>query len=100
MKESRQITAVGSIAFDTIKTPNGSRERLLGGSATYFGIATSYYTKTNLIGVLAKERRDKARGIRAAEATPMEKMMGGGVVKRTRPIDGIGTIGMSKGKIT
>ena len=58
MKESRQITAVGSIAFDTIKTPNGSRERLLGGSATYFGIATSYYTKTNLIGVVGTDFTD------------------------------------------
>jgi hypothetical protein len=30
----------------------------------------------------------------------MEKMMAGGVVKRTRPIDGIATKGMTKGKIT
>ena len=65
-----------------------------------FSKLASMLPKTNLIGVLAKERRDKARGIRAAEATPMEKMMAGGVVKRTRPIDGIATKGMTKGKIT
>ena len=59
MKESKQITAVGSIAFDTIKTPNGSRERLLGGSATYFGIASSYYTKTNLIGIVGTDFSDE-----------------------------------------
>ena len=35
MKESKEILAVGSIAFDTIKTPNGSREKLLGGSSTF-----------------------------------------------------------------
>ena len=59
MKQSKQITAVGSIAFDTIKTSNGSRERLLGGSATYFGIAGSYYTKINLIGVVGTDFTDK-----------------------------------------
>ena len=58
MKESKQITAVGSIAFDTIKTPNGSRKRLLGGSATYFGVASSYYTKINLIGVVGTDFTD------------------------------------------
>ena len=58
MKESKQITAVGSIAFDTIKTPNGSKEKLLGGSATFFGIAASYYTKINLIGVVGTDFTD------------------------------------------
>lgn len=58
MKESKEILAVGSIAFDTIKTPNGSREKLLGGSSTFFGIASSYYTKTSLIGVVGTDFTD------------------------------------------
>jgi len=58
MKESKEILAVGSIAFDTIKTPNGSREKLLGGSSTFFGIASSYYTKTSLIGVVGTDFAD------------------------------------------
>ena len=55
MKESKKIVAVGSIAFDTIETPNGVKNSLLGGSATYFGIASSYYTKTHLIGVVGTD---------------------------------------------
>ena len=58
MKESKEILAVGSIAFDTIKTPNGSREKLLGGSSTFFGIASSYYTKISLIGVVGTDFTD------------------------------------------
>jgi len=55
MKKSKKIVAVGSIAFDTIETPNGVKNSLLGGSATYFGIASSYYTKTHLIGVVGTD---------------------------------------------
>jgi hypothetical protein len=35
------IVAVGSIAFDTVTTSYGTKERLLGGTATYFGLAAS-----------------------------------------------------------
>ena len=55
MKDSKEILAVGSIAFDSIKTPNGNRDKILGGSATYFGIAASYYSKTSLIGVVGND---------------------------------------------
>ena len=55
MKEANKIAAVGSVAFDTIETPNGSKQSLLGGSATYFGIASSYYTQTSLIGVVGTD---------------------------------------------
>ena len=55
MKETNKIAAVGSVAFDTIETPNGSKQSLLGGSATYFGIASSYYTQTSLIGVVGTD---------------------------------------------
>ena len=44
MKDSKEILAVGSIAYDSIETPMGNRERILGGSCTYFSIAASYYT--------------------------------------------------------
>ena len=36
----------------------------------------------------------------ATGANQMQRMMGGGVVKRTKPIDGIASKGMTKGKIT
>ena len=55
MKNSKEILAIGSIAYDSIKTPKGNRDRILGGSCTYFSIAASYYTKTSIIGVVGND---------------------------------------------
>jgi sugar/nucleoside kinase (ribokinase family) len=44
------LTVVGSIAFDAIKTPFGERERALGGSATHFSLAASYFTDVRPVG--------------------------------------------------
>ncbi len=55
MKDSKEILAVGSIAFDSIKTSKGDRNKILGGSCTYFSVASSYYTKTSIIGVVGDD---------------------------------------------
>jgi cytidine kinase len=44
------LTVVGSIAFDAVETPAGSRDRLLGGSAVHFSIASSYLAETRVVG--------------------------------------------------
>ena len=44
------LTVVGSIAFDAVETPAGSRDRLLGGSAVHFAIASSYFAETRVVG--------------------------------------------------
>jgi sugar/nucleoside kinase (ribokinase family) len=44
------LTVVGSIAFDAIKTPFGERERALGGSATHFSLAASFFTEVRPVG--------------------------------------------------
>jgi sugar/nucleoside kinase (ribokinase family) len=44
------VTAVGSIAFDAVKTPFGSREKMLGGSAVHFGIAASFFDQVHIVG--------------------------------------------------
>jgi sugar/nucleoside kinase (ribokinase family) len=59
MSDSKEILAVGSIAFDTIHTPNGIREKILGGSSTYFSIASSLYSQVSLIGVVGDDFNDK-----------------------------------------
>ena len=53
--DSKQILAVGSIAYDTIKTPHGNRDAMLGGSSTFFSIAASLFTKVSLIGVVGND---------------------------------------------
>ena len=44
------LTVVGSIAFDTVRTPFGERERMLGGSAVHFALAASFFTDVRIVG--------------------------------------------------
>ena len=55
MQDSKKILAVGSIAYDSIQTPKGNRERILGGSCTYFSVAASSYTNVQIIGIVGKD---------------------------------------------
>jgi len=49
------ILVVGSVAFDAVKTPFGERERILGGSATYFSVAASFFTDVRLVAVVGED---------------------------------------------
>ena len=64
------LLIVGTVAFDGIETPFGKVDKILGGSATYIGIASSYFNKNaNLISVVGGDFLDtdinllKAHGI-------------------------------------
>lgn len=46
------LTVVGSIAFDGLETPFGSREKILGGAGTHFGLSASFFTDVNAVGVV------------------------------------------------
>ncbi len=46
------LLVVGSVAFDTVETPFGRVERALGGSATFFAYAASYFGPQQLIGIV------------------------------------------------
>src|SRR5436305_11217380 len=72
------ILVVGSVAFDSITTPSGRAENLLGGAATYFSLAASYFTDVRLVAVVGedftaenesvlKKRRVDTRGIEHAK---------------------------------
>ena len=45
------ILVVGSVAFDSIETPHGKVDHILGGAATHFALAASYFTDVRVIGV-------------------------------------------------
>jgi sugar/nucleoside kinase (ribokinase family) len=49
------IVAVGSIAFDSIASPSGRVENILGGSCTYFSLAASYFTKVRIVAVVGED---------------------------------------------
>ena len=44
------LTVVGSIAFDSVRTPFGERERMLGGAAVHFSLAASFFTEVRPVG--------------------------------------------------
>jgi len=44
------LTVVGSIAFDAVETESGKRDRLLGGAAVHFSLASSFLAETRVVG--------------------------------------------------
>jgi sugar/nucleoside kinase (ribokinase family) len=49
------ILVVGSVAFDTLETPSGRAEKILGGAATYFSLSASFFTDVRVIGVVGED---------------------------------------------
>lgn len=80
------IVVVGSVAFDDIASPSGSVKGILGGAATYFSLAASYFTKVRVVAVVgedfAAEHEDvlKKRGVdtRGIERAPGKTFRWGG----------------------
>lgn len=53
------LLVVGSVAFDSVKTPFGEVEEVLGGSATYFSTAASFFTNVSLVAVVGEDFPEK-----------------------------------------
>ena len=53
------VLVVGSVAYDSVKTPTGSREDSLGGSATYFSIGISRFAPVSLIAVIGEDFQEQ-----------------------------------------
>ncbi|HYK05631.1 MAG TPA: PfkB family carbohydrate kinase [Thermoanaerobaculia bacterium] len=49
------ILVVGSVAFDALQTPFGKVDRCIGGSATYFSVAASFFTQVDLVAVVGDD---------------------------------------------
>lgn len=63
------ILVVGSVAFDSVETPFGKAEEVLGGSATYFSTSASYFSDVKLVAVVGEDFPDEH----------IEKLQGHGV---------------------
>ena len=50
-----KLLVVGSMAFDSVRTPFGEASDVLGGSATYFATAASFFTNVDLIAVVGED---------------------------------------------
>ena len=53
------LLVVGSVAFDAIKTPYGKVDRILGGAATYFSLAASFFTEVQVVAVVGDDFTQK-----------------------------------------
>lgn len=49
------LVIIGSVAFDTIETPFGRRNRIIGGSGTYAALAASFFTRPGLVSVVGRD---------------------------------------------
>ena len=52
------LTVVGSIAFDSVRTPFGERDRMLGGSTVHFSLAASFFTEVRVVGPVGDDFGD------------------------------------------
>lgn len=74
------LLVVGSLAIDNVVTPNARRDELLGGSATHFSYAASFFTKVKLVGVVGEDWPDKHTQLLAArdiDTSGLQKIPGG-----------------------
>jgi len=74
------ITVVGSIAYDSVKTPFGERERMLGGAAVHFSLAASFFEEVRVVGPVGDDFGERelqvmrAHGVNVAD---VERVAGG-----------------------
>ena len=66
------ITVVGSVAFDAVKTPFGERERMLGGAATYFALAASFFDHVHVVGRVGADFGEEELAVLATRGTDVD----------------------------
>jgi sugar/nucleoside kinase (ribokinase family) len=74
------VTVVGSIAYDTVRTPFGARERMLGGAATHFALAASFFDQVRPVGPVGDDFTDEDMAIlatRGTDVSDVERVAGG-----------------------
>jgi sugar/nucleoside kinase (ribokinase family) len=74
------LTVVGSIAFDSVRTPFGERDRMLGGSAVHFSLAASFFTEVRIVGIAGDDFGDEQLAVlegRGIATDDIERVSGG-----------------------
>jgi sugar/nucleoside kinase (ribokinase family) len=74
------ITVVGSIAYDSVKTPFGERERMLGGAAVHFALAASFFDDVSVVGPVGDDFGEEQLAVlrhRSIDVSDVERVSGG-----------------------
>lgn len=66
------ILVVGSVAYDSVETPFGKKDNVLGGSATYFSVAASFFTPVSLVACVGKDFRQEDRYLLESRSIDLE----------------------------
>lgn len=69
-----EVLVVGSLAYDSVKTPAGEAARSLGGSANYFSVSASLFSKVRVVGVVGSDYADSDRDILKSRGVDLEGM--------------------------
>lgn len=59
----KAVLVIGTVAFDTLETPYGKKEMIVGGSANHFAIAASIFTKVELSAIIGADFPKKHIGL-------------------------------------
>jgi sugar/nucleoside kinase (ribokinase family) len=74
--QSMQLVTVGSVAFDTLSTPHGSRKKIIGGAATHASVAASFFAaKLGLVGVVGDDFPDEYRALLKKQRVDLDGLM-------------------------
>ncbi len=74
------ITVVGSIAYDTVTTPFGERDRMLGGAAVHFALAASFFDEVRVVGPVGEDFGEHELDVmrhRGVDISDIERIAGG-----------------------
>ncbi|HEV3196874.1 MAG TPA: PfkB family carbohydrate kinase [Bryobacteraceae bacterium] len=74
------LIVVGSVAYDGVTTPHGKIDRMLGGAATYIGLAASYFTPVKIVAVVGDDFAEEDTDLltsRNIDLAGMERVPGG-----------------------
>jgi sugar/nucleoside kinase (ribokinase family) len=75
-----RVTVVGSIAFDAVETHAGRRDKMLGGSAVHFSLASSFFADTHVVGPVGDDFGDEEFAVlhgRDVNTDDIERIPGG-----------------------
>ncbi len=72
---SMSLLVVGSVAFDAVETPFGQRPRMLGGSASHFSIAASFFTDVRLVAVVGGDFGPSEEEVKLSESSKQARMV-------------------------
>ena len=74
------VTVVGSLAYDAVRTPFGYRERMLGGAATHFALAASFFDEVRVVGPVGDDFDEESMDVLQTRGTvtdDVERVAGG-----------------------